>query len=544
MIGITQPRRVAAVSMAKRVQEEMGLYNGEVSYQIRYDKDKMGKNTRIKFMTDGILLRELSNLVDSKAKGDLLLSQYSCIIIDEAHERTVGTDILIGWLTRIVKLRNSGKIKGIGPLKLVIMSATLRVEDFVENETLFPECDGKPPVVKVEGRQHKVIVHYNKKTPELGYIEEVLKKIVKIHTKLPYGGVLVFVTGQQEVSILVKKLQNIFPEIKNTIDKVESNQGGLFDNDFDDQVEENDDDYDDVNLSSSDDEEEITQTLSGTVEEDEDIKEEVKEVETRMKTPVHVLPLFSMLSTQDQMKVFQPPPENHRMIIIATNVAETSLTIPGIKYVIDAGKVKSRSYDTQTGLENFSIGWTSKASADQRAGRAGRTGKGHCYRLFSSAVYEEYFEKFTKPEILRVPIEGVVLNMKSMGILKIVGFPFPTMPDQFGLKDAEKLLVHLNAIDKDGKITQHGMMMSKFPVVPRLSRVIVEGLGSPLMGYILMMVAGLSVGDIFYRDLDLLIDKKPVKDENGDIVENEESDDDREERKEKRGSFYKKMQVN
>lgn len=160
LIGVTQPRRVAAVSMAKRVAEEMGMNDGTVAYQIRYDRGTVTKQTRIKFMTDGILLRELSGAAGGDGEGgDLVLSKYSCIVIDEAHERTVGTDVLIGWLTRIVKLRNSGKVKGVGPLKLIIMSATLRVEDFTENATLFPK-EEKPPVVKVDGRQHKVIYNF------------------------------------------------------------------------------------------------------------------------------------------------------------------------------------------------------------------------------------------------------------------------------------------------------------------------------------------------------------------------------------------------
>lgn len=213
MIGVTQPRRVAAISMAGRVEEEMGLKGtGKVGYQIRYDGSTVGTNTRIKFMTDGILLRELSMAATSDDKEDtdrLLLSQYSCIIIDEAHERTVGTDVLIGWLTRISELRNSGKVRGMKPLKIIIMSATLRVEDFTLNKALFPV--GVPPVIKVDGRQFKVSVHYNKITPKIDYVSEAYKKICKIHGKLPKGGILVFLTGQQEIQILVAKLRKRFP---------------------------------------------------------------------------------------------------------------------------------------------------------------------------------------------------------------------------------------------------------------------------------------------------------------------------------------------
>jgi ATP-dependent RNA helicase DHX37/DHR1 len=345
MIGVTQPRRVAAVSMAKRVADEMNLHDGEVTYQIRYDKAQTGQNTRIKFMTDGILLKELGTGVAEDSAADLLLAKYSCIIIDEAHERTVGTDILIGWLTRIVSLRNSGKVNGVGPLKLIIMSATLRVEDFTENKTLFPEKI--PPVVKVDGRQHKVVVHYNKKTPELDYLTEAFKKVCKIHTKLPPGGVLVFVTGQQEVQVLCRKLEKIFASTKNidqVVAKEDRQENSIFDADHDDGSTVDpvliSDDYDELQdlENEVDDEEEEVHILNGSMDDDPEVLQ-VKEMADR-KTPIHVLPLYSLLSTQDQMKVFQPPPEGSRLIVVATNVAETSVTIPGIKYVVDCGKVK------------------------------------------------------------------------------------------------------------------------------------------------------------------------------------------------------------
>jgi ATP-dependent RNA helicase DHX37/DHR1 len=345
MIGVTQPRRVAAVSMAKRVAEEMNLHHGEVTYQIRYDKAQTGQNTRIKFMTDGILLKELGTGVAEDSANELLLAKYSCIIIDEAHERTVGTDILIGWLTRIVNLRNSGKVKGIGPLKLIIMSATLRVEDFTENKTLFPEKI--PPVVKVDGRQHKVVIHYNKKTPELDYLTEAFKKVCKIHTKLPPGGVLVFVTGQQEVQTLCRKLEKRFTATRNSDETTQNEvrqQNSIFDADHDDGTTADQamalDAYDEEEdfETELDDEEEEVQFLNGSIDEDPEVLQ-LKEI-ADIKTPIHVLPLYSLLSTQDQMKVFQPPPEGSRLIVVATNVAETSVTIPGIKYVVDCGKVK------------------------------------------------------------------------------------------------------------------------------------------------------------------------------------------------------------
>ncbi|OUM67448.1 hypothetical protein PIROE2DRAFT_29845, partial [Piromyces sp. E2] len=446
MIGITQPRRVAAVSMAKRISEEMNLTNGEVAYQIRYDSGTVKPFTRIKFMTDGILLRELII--------ELLLTKYSAIIIDEAHERTVGTDVLIGWLTRIVKLRNdknSMLAKKLNkPLKLIIMSATLRVDDFTQNKTLFPST--VPPVIKVDGRQHKVVVHYNKRTPVDDYITDVYKKICKIHKKLPAGGILVFLTGQQEIQILCKKLRKKFP--------INRNKNAML--------------IDNPSKDSSDDDSDVP--VGG----------------------LHVLPLYSLLPTAAQLRVFEEPPENSRLCVIATNVAETSLTIPNIRYVIDTGKVKTRVYDPYTGIQTYQIRWTSKASADQRAGRAGRTGPGHCYRLFSSAVFNDQFEDFSKPEILKTPIDGVVVQMKSMGISQVCNFPFPTAPNRDQLRKSERILTYLGALDPDTKnlkITPLGKLIAKLPVLPRYGKMLILAAqqGNTILPYVIAIVAGLSV---------------------------------------------------
>ncbi|ORY39245.1 P-loop containing nucleoside triphosphate hydrolase protein [Neocallimastix californiae] len=498
MIGVTQPRRVAAVSMAKRISEEMNLLNGEVAYQIRYDSGTVKPFTRIKFMTDGILLRELSLAATSEKSNteknntnssrnqdveDLLLTKYSAIIIDEAHERTVGTDVLIGWLTRIVKLRNDENSviakKLNKPLKLIIMSATLRVDDFTQNKTLFP--DKVPPVVKVDGRQHKVVVHYNKRTPVDDYITDVYKKICKIHKKLPSGGILVFLTGQQEIQILCKKLRKKFPINK-------KKNAMMIDN--------------------------------------------KKDSDNESSGGLHVLPLYSLLPTAQQLRVFEPPPENSRLCVIATNVAETSLTIPNIRYVVDTGKVKTRVYDPYTGIQTYQIRWTSKASADQRAGRAGRTGPGHCYRLFSSAVFNDQFEDFSKPEILKTPIDGVVVQMKSMGISQVINFPFPTAPNRDQLKKSEKILTYLGALDsntKNLKITPLGKLIAKLPVLPRYGKMLVLAAqqGNDILPYVIAIVAGLSVGDPFERDETLLSNHAEDKDsDNNESGEDSESDED------------------
>lgn len=197
MIGVTQPRRVAAVSMAARVAHELSLTSSRVSYQIRYDAT-VSPFTTIKFMTDGILLRELA--------ADFLLSKYSVIIIDEAHERSMNTDILIGVLSRVLKLREQlwkDKKDGVKPLRLIIMSATLRVSDFAENKLLFPS---PPPVISVSARQHSVTIHFSRRTPS-DYVKEAVKKAAKIHSRLPSGGILIFLTGQNEISGVCRILE-------------------------------------------------------------------------------------------------------------------------------------------------------------------------------------------------------------------------------------------------------------------------------------------------------------------------------------------------
>ncbi|KAJ3126780.1 ATP-dependent RNA helicase dhx37, partial [Physocladia obscura] len=560
IIGVTQPRRVAAVSMAQRVAYEMNadLVKGPVGYQIRYDTSTVSDATRIKFMTEGILLRELSAGAESgnhlgTASGDLLLTKYSVIIIDEAHERTVGTDVLIGWLTRIAALRNSGKIIGVKPLKLVIMSATLRIEDFTGNRVLFPATEngggGIPPVVKVDGRQFKVTVHYNRVTPETDYVSEAFKKVSKIHTKLPHGAILVFLTGQSEITTLVNRLRQAYPPKNASTSlapaaveaptKLKTDTTGIFDESEDGQMFDDDttygredgvDDYDYGEFLDEDDEEEVVHVLDGAdgEKDDQDYAENTKETEKRENMPLYVLPLYSLLPTEAQMRVFETPPPGTRLCVVATNVAETSLTIPNVKYVVDCGKVKERRYDTHSGVQTFQIGWTSRASADQRAGRAGRVGPGHCYRLFSSAVFANYFEQFSRPEMLRVPIEGVVLQMKAMGISNVLNFPFPTPPGKENLRAGETLLIHLGAVERSslsveteggGKITELGKMLSKFPVSPRYAKMLIIAADQTgyTLPYTIALVSGLSVGDPFIRDDNVLGHDGDDDDDNNDF---------------------------
>jgi ATP-dependent RNA helicase DHX37/DHR1 len=481
MIGVTQPRRVAAVSMAKRVGDEMGDHGKRVAYQIRFE-GTVSTNTAIKFMTDGVLLREVAQ--------DIALRKYSAIIIDEAHERSVNTDILVGMLSRVVKLREdmAGEDPSIKPLKLIIMSATLRVTDFTQNETLFST---PPPVLQAEGRQYPVTNHFARKTHH-DYVEEAFRKISKGHKKLPPGGFLVFLTGQNEIMHLSKKLKDAFrisqgasgPQVrisgKDAPIEVE-------DVEFGETMDNNKDDYDD----GDDDDVDIT------LEDNEfDIEEEAETGPAKM----HVLPLYSLLPTREQLRVFEPPPDGSRLVILATNVAETSLTIPGIRYVFDCGRSKERKYDRTTGVQSFEVGWISKASASQRAGRAGRTGPGHCYRLYSSAVYERDFQEFAEPEILRMPIEGVVLQLKAMNLQHVVNFPFPTPPNRQSLASSEKLLTYLSAISSTGQITAIGSTMSIFPLSPRFARILLVGHLHDCLPYTIALVAGLSAADIFLQE--------------------------------------------
>lgn len=274
-----------------------------------------------------------------------------------------------------------------------------------------------------------------------------------------------------------------------------------------------------------------------------------------------VLPLYSLLPQDQQMAVFNPPPEGHRLVIVSTNVAETSLTIPGVRYVVDCGRAKERQFDAASGVQSFAVSWISKASAAQRAGRAGRTGPGHCYRLYSSALFEDQFEQFSQPEILRMSIEGVVLQMKAMNIDAVTNFPFPTPPDRHALAKAEKLLQHLGALDKPvatrmvggvqrtgvagGQITDLGRAMASFPVSPRFAKMLVVGAQNDCLEYIIAIVAGLSVGDPFIHENTLELGEDGSDGEREAELAHIRSDDvrEKERRKDLRGKFFKRQSV-
>ncbi|KAF2028570.1 DEAH-box RNA helicase-like protein [Setomelanomma holmii] len=521
MIGVTQPRRVAAVSMAKRVGDELSEHGSKVAYQIRFDTTTSAK-TAVKFMTDGVLLREITQ--------DFVLTKYSAIVIDEAHERSVNTDILIGMLSRIVDLRSQmakedPKVK---PLKLVIMSATLRISDFTENDRLFRGLP--PPLIKAEGRQYAVTNHFSRRT-QRDYAEEMFRKVLRGHRKLPKGGILVFLTGQNEIAHLAKRLKQSFASTQGH----EVNAGKVVVSPTDTPLEAGDieldtkdQDYEDNDGSDSED----SEILGLDDEDDREFEIEDEKPEDTVMI-VHVLPLYSQLPTNQQLRVFEPPPDGSRLIVLATNVAETSLTIPGIRYVFDCGRAKEKKYDLITGVQSFEVGWISKASANQRSGRAGRTGPGHCYRLYSSAVFERDFDEYAAPEISRTPLEGVVLQLKSMGA-PVVNFPFPTPPDRESLQKAENLLSYLGALSVDGKVTKLGHELSLYPLNPRFARMVAMGVAQRLTAETIALVAALSVPELIIPENKLGL-REPIQDP--DAIRTEQDNIEAEERSRTRKAY-------
>lgn len=492
-IIITQPRRVAARSLSTRLAEELNVQLGnEVGYQIRYESENVSAKTVIRFVTDGILLKEFER--------DNLLLKYAVIIIDEAHERSINTDLLIGFISQIIKVRyalwKQGKEDTEGqrvfPLRLIIMSATLRVDEFVESKLFKPNIT--PRVVEVNTRMFKVNVLHCKHTKE-DYVGEAFKFCVKIHRKLPEGNVLVFLTGKREINELCGRLNEEF-EKGSYSDNTTTNNN-------ENNVNEEENIINDDNINVNED----NNNNSGT----------------HNYKPYIILPLYSSMSQQDQNKIYADH-NNKRMFVISTNVAETSLTIPNIRYVIDSGKVKKRIYKTGLSFSSFQVEWISQASANQRTGRAGRTCEGYCYRLYSNGLYVK-MPQFTEPQILTTPLSQVILTLKSMKVNNIYTFPFITFPNQlFITKAIEHLTVigalqskndehelrllklkqllltsnnnddsSCNELNDSTSISDLGMLMSKFPLEPKLSKVLIMAKSFGLIEYGIMIVGLLSV---------------------------------------------------
>ncbi|CAO3703629.1 unnamed protein product [Rhizopus stolonifer] len=408
-IGCTQPRRVAAMSVAKRVAEEAGCRVGqEVGYTIRFE-DCTSPETRIKYMTDGMLLREC--LIDPA------MSQYSVVILDEAHERTISTDVLFGLLKRAAKKRPD--------LKLIITSATLDADKFA---TYFNNC----PIFTIPGRTYPVEVLYTK-DPESDYLDAALITVMQIHLSEPPGDVLLFLTGQEEIDTAAEILFERMKALGN------------------------------------------------------DVPELI------------VLPVYSSLPSEMQSRIFDPAPPGSRKVVIATNIAETSITIDGIYYVIDPGFVKQNKWDAKLGMDSLVVVPISQAAARQRAGRAGRTGPGKCYRLFTEAAYRNEMLPNTIPEIQLLNLSMTVLTLKAMGVNDLLHFDFMDPPPENNLIQALEQLYALQALDDEGLLTRLGRKMAEFPLEPQLSKMLIQSVDLGCSEEILTIVAMLTAQNVFYR---------------------------------------------
>ena len=397
LIGVTQPRRIAATSVATRVASELECELGqEVGYQIRFE-ERTSPRTYVKFMTDGILLAEI--------QGDRLLQRYDTLIIDEAHERSLTIDFLLGWLKSILPERRD--------LKVLISSATIETERF-------SEFFGGAPVIQVEGRTFPVEVLYEPPEPELDLPEAVANAVASITSLDPRGDILVFLPGERE------------------------------------------------------------------------IREAEREIVAKKLRHTVVQPLYSRLSAGDQRKVFSAIPE--RRVILATNVAETSLTIPGIVYVVDTGVARLSRYESRTGTTSLHIEAISQASADQRKGRCGRVRDGICVRLYD----EESFTArpaFTDPELKRTGLSGVILRMKALALGDVESFPFLDPPHSRAIAEGYRVLQELGALDAERTLTSLGARLARFPVDPRVGRMILAGVEEGCVAEVLVLAAALNIQD-------------------------------------------------
>lgn len=408
IVGCTQPRRVAAVSIARYVAAQRGgAVGGEVGYAVRFD-DTCTEKTKIKFLTDGILLREIQK--------DPLVLKYSCILLDEAHERTLHGDVLFGLLKDIVRKRN-GDDPNLSPLRIVVMSATLNAEHF-------SEFWWKAPIGVVHGRTYPVAI-YHTVEPQVDYVEATISTALFIHeTEEVEGDILCFLTGQEEIEdakiILEQRLSLLPPHLPSYV----------------------------------------------------------------------VLPLYAALPYEQQLSVFQRAPKNQRKIILATNIAETSITVEGIKYVIDCGVVKAKFFNSKTGMECLAEVDISKAQATQRTGRAGRMAAGKCYRLYAANAFESLKET-TVPEIRRSSLLSIVLQMRSLHVKDVLSFEFMDMPKRSAVVKAEEILRILRAVNPAGEITKLGMRLTDFPIEPMPAMVLLaaKAMGIAKEGVIVIAMA-------------------------------------------------------
>jgi ATP-dependent helicase HrpA len=397
-IACTQPRRIAATSVAARVAQELGTELGDVvGYKIRF-QDKVRSSSYVKFMTDGILLAEI--------QGDPLLRGYDTIIVDEAHERSLNIDFLLGFLKRLLPRRPD--------LRVIVSSATLETERFA---AFF----GGAPVIEVSGRTYPVDVLYRPpRDDEVDLADAVANTVNEIAEMDPRNDMLVFLPGERE------------------------------------------------------------------------IREAMTEIEKRALPHTVVLPLYARLSAAEQQRVFQRLPQ--RRVVLATNVAETSLTIPGIVYVVDAGLARVNRYSVRTGVSQLLIEPISQASANQRKGRCGRTESGVCFRLYDEQDFETR-PAHTDPEIKRISLAGVILRMKALRLGDIERFPFLDPPQPRAITEGYRVLEELGATDDDGRLTPIGEQLGRLPVDPRLGRMILGGRDEGALRDVLIIAAALGLQD-------------------------------------------------
>ena len=415
-VACTQPRRVAAMSIAQRVADEMDVQLGEeVGYSIRFE-DTTGPNTLLKFMTDGMLLRE--------AMSDPFLERMSVIVLDEAHERTLSTDVLMGLLKELLQQRKD--------LKCVVMSATLDAEKF---QTYFEGA----PLLRVPGRTFPVEIFYTPE-PERDYVEAAVRTAAQIHACESAGDILVFLTGEIEI-------EDVCQRLRNEAQKCGPERGELV-----------------------------------------------------------VYPLYSSLPPRQQKRIFDKAPGPRvaggmpgRKVVVSTNIAETSLTIDGIVYVVDPGFSKQKVYNPRIRVESLLVSPISRASAKQRAGRAGRTRPGKCFRLYTEASFKSELQEQTYPEILRSKMSNVVLTLKKLGIDDLVHFDFMDPPAPETLMRALELLNYLGALDDDGALTDLGRQMAELPLDPQLAKLLLASPEYKCSNEALSVVACMSVPQIFQR---------------------------------------------
>jgi pre-mRNA-splicing factor ATP-dependent RNA helicase DHX16 len=412
-VGCTQPRRVAAMSVATRVAEEMGVKVGhEVGYAIRFE-DATSEKTVLKYMTDGMLLREFLTEPD--------LGAYSCLMIDEAHERTLHTDILFGLVKDIAKFRPD--------LRLLISSATLDAQKFSE---FFDDA----PILNVPGRVFEVTTHHTEQ-PEANYLNAAVTTVFQIHTSQGRGDILVFLTGQEEI---------------------------------------------------------------------EKAEERIKEVARKLGSAIPELvicPIYANLPTELQSKIFEPTPPKARKVVLATNIAETSLTIDGIVYVIDPGFVKENVYNPRSGMESLVTTPISRASANQRKGRAGRVGPGMCFRLYTKWAFNNELEASTTPEIQRTNLNSVVLLLTSLGVTNLMEFDFMDPPPAETLQRSLEQLYGLGAFNGQGELTKVGRQMAEFPTDPMLAKAILAADKFGCVEEVLSIVSMLGESSaLFFRPVD------------------------------------------